>query len=45
MPIAELVLSKERILELYLNHIEWGPGRVGRGGGGASTTMGSPRGN
>ena len=26
VPIAELALSKERILELYLNHIEWGPG-------------------
>ncbi len=26
VPIAELVLSKDRILELYLNHIEWGPG-------------------
>ena len=26
VPIAELVLSKDRILELYLNHIEWGRG-------------------
>lgn len=26
VPIAELVLSKDRILELYLNNIEWGPG-------------------
>ena len=26
VPVAELVLSKDRILELYLNHIEWGPG-------------------
>ena len=26
VPIAELVLSKDRILELYLNLIEWGPG-------------------
>lgn len=25
-PVAELVLSKDRILELYLNEIEWGPG-------------------
>ena len=28
-PIAELVLSKERILELYLNIVEWGPGVYG----------------
>ena len=27
--IAELILSKERILELYLNVIEWGPGIYG----------------
>lgn len=27
--IAELVLSKQRILELYLNVIEWGPGVYG----------------
>lgn len=26
VPIAEVVLSKDRILEIYLNHIEWGPG-------------------
>ena len=26
VPIAELFLSKDRILELYLNLIEWGPG-------------------
>ena len=26
VPILELVLSKDRILEIYLNHIEWGPG-------------------
>ena len=26
VPIAEIVLSKDRILELYLNHIEWGSG-------------------
>lgn len=25
-PVAEAVLSKERILELYLNNVEWGPG-------------------
>jgi monofunctional biosynthetic peptidoglycan transglycosylase len=29
VPIAELVLSKKRILELYLNVIEWGPGIYG----------------
>lgn len=28
-PLAELLLSKERILELYLNVIEWGPGVYG----------------
>ncbi len=28
-PVAEQVLSKERILELYLNNIEWGPGVFG----------------
>ncbi|MDQ3604644.1 MAG: monofunctional biosynthetic peptidoglycan transglycosylase [Gemmatimonadota bacterium] len=28
-PLAELVLPKERILELYLNVIEWGPGVFG----------------
>ena len=28
-PAAELVLSKRRILELYLNVIEWGPGVYG----------------
>lgn len=27
--ILETFLSKERILELYLNHIEWGPGVFG----------------
>ena len=30
-PVAELVLSKDRILELYLNEIEWGPGVWGLG--------------
>ena len=29
VPIAEGVLSKDRILELYLNVIEWGPGVYG----------------
>ncbi|HEV8718582.1 MAG TPA: monofunctional biosynthetic peptidoglycan transglycosylase [Candidatus Binatia bacterium] len=28
-PLAELLLSKERILELYLNIVEWGPGVYG----------------
>jgi len=28
-PIAELILPKQRILELYLNTIEWGPGVFG----------------
>lgn len=30
-PVAELALSKDRILELYLNEIEWGPGVWGVG--------------
>lgn len=29
--LAELVLSKDRILELYLNVVEWGPGVFGAG--------------
>jgi monofunctional glycosyltransferase len=28
-PLAERILSKQRILELYLNEIEWGPGVYG----------------
>jgi monofunctional biosynthetic peptidoglycan transglycosylase len=28
-PLAELILPKDRILELYLNEIEWGPGVFG----------------
>ena len=28
-PVAELVLGKQRILELYLNVVEWGPGVYG----------------
>lgn len=28
-PVAELILSKERILELYLNLVEWGQGIFG----------------
>src|SRR6202044_2119982 len=29
VPMAELVLGKRRILELYLNLVEWGPGIYG----------------
>lgn len=29
VPVAEAVLGKQRILELYLNVIEWGPGVYG----------------
>ena len=29
VPIAELVLGKQRILEIYLNIVEWGPGIYG----------------
>jgi monofunctional glycosyltransferase len=29
VPVAELVLGKKRILELYLNVVEWGPGIYG----------------
>jgi monofunctional biosynthetic peptidoglycan transglycosylase len=29
VPVAELVLGKRRILELYLNTVEWGPGVYG----------------
>ena len=29
MPVAELVLGKRRILELYLNVVEWGSGIYG----------------
>jgi monofunctional glycosyltransferase len=28
-PVAELILPKERILELYLNNVEWAPGVYG----------------
>ena len=28
-PLAEMMLTKERILELYLNVVEWGPGVYG----------------
>src|SRR6185312_15260659 len=31
VPVAELVLGKRRILELYLNLVEWGPGVYGAG--------------
>ena len=29
VPVAEFVLGKRRILELYLNVVEWGPGMYG----------------
>ena len=29
VPVAELVLGKRRILEIYLNTVEWGPGVYG----------------
>jgi monofunctional biosynthetic peptidoglycan transglycosylase len=29
VPVAEFVLSKQRILEIYLNVVEWGPGIYG----------------
>jgi monofunctional biosynthetic peptidoglycan transglycosylase len=29
VPVAEIVLGKRRILELYLNVVEWGPGVYG----------------
>ena len=29
VPVAELVLGKQRILEIYLNVVEWGPGLYG----------------
>lgn len=29
VPVAELVLGKKRILELYMNVVEWGPGVYG----------------
>ena len=33
VPVAEVVLGKRRILELYLNVVEWGPGSLWRGVG------------
>jgi len=29
VPVAELFLGKQRILEIYLNVVEWGPGIYG----------------
>jgi monofunctional biosynthetic peptidoglycan transglycosylase len=29
VPVAEFVIGKRRILELYLNVVEWGPGIYG----------------
>jgi len=33
VPVAELVMGKRRILELYLNVVEWGPWCLWRGVG------------
>jgi monofunctional biosynthetic peptidoglycan transglycosylase len=29
VPVAEFILGKQRILEIYLNVVEWGPGIYG----------------
>ncbi len=31
VPVAELVIGKQRILEIYINVVEWGPGIYGAG--------------
>ncbi len=36
VPVAEFVLGKQRILEIYLNVIEWGPGIYGADAAGRS---------
>ena len=41
-PVAELVLGKERILELYLNEVEWGPGGIWGMSAGAQHHYGVP---
>jgi len=38
VPVAEVVLGKQRILELYLNEVEWGPGVYGAEAAFAITT-------
>ena len=38
VPVAELVLGKRRILELYLNVVEWGPGIYGADAACSATT-------
>jgi monofunctional biosynthetic peptidoglycan transglycosylase len=48
VPVAELVLGKRRILELYLNVVEWGPGVYGaeeacRYYGSSARTIGRPQ--
>ena len=35
----EALLGKERILEIYLNNVEWGEGVFGARGGGAAATF------
>jgi monofunctional biosynthetic peptidoglycan transglycosylase len=45
VPVAEFVLGKQRILEIYLNVVEWGPGIYGadsacRANGSAPRTIG-----
>jgi monofunctional glycosyltransferase len=49
VPVAELVLGKRRILEIYLNVVEWGPGVYGAEsacryyGGTAARNIGRPQ--
>ena len=43
VPIAELVLGKQRILELYLNLVEWGPGIYGADAASQAWDKASPR--
>ena len=44
VPVAELVLGKRRILELYLNVVEWGPGIYGAEAGSRTYFRTSARG-
>ena len=43
VPIAELALGKQRILELYLNLVEWGPGIYGADAASHAWDKTSPR--